>query len=162
MLDKNFDQLSEREFDLYLEDMMDNPPPADLSDEFKPWRSAMNRILWGTVWTTITLNFWYMDVILTAVGHIMQLLGYRALRRENRWFRLGYGLCWIRVIWWTLNFAVHCTIYSGASGMERILSLGTYGMLVPGFLILLSLRNGIRTVQQKVGLPPHGGNGLLI
>ena len=154
--------MTDKEFDRFLEDTIEAPPPAELSDEFTPWRSAMNRILWGTVWTTITLNFWYLDVILTATGHIMQLLGFRALRTENKWFRLGYGLCWSRVIWWILNFALHCTIYSGIPEMERVLSAGAYAMLVPGFLLLLSLRNGIRNVQEKVGLPPHGGNGLLV
>ena len=154
--------MTDKEFDRFLEDTIDAPPPAELSDEFTPWRNAMNRILWGTVWTTITLNFWYLNVILPAVGHIMQLLGFRALRKENKWFRLGYGLCWLRIGWWILNFALNCTIYSGAPEIEGILSIGTYGMLVPGFLLLLALRNGIRTVQQKVDLPPHGGNGLLI
>ena len=154
--------MTDKEFDLFLEDAMDAPPPAELSDEFTPWRGAMNRILWGTVWTTITLNFLYLDVILTAVGYVMQLLGFRALRKENKWFRLGYGLSCLRLSWWILNFAVHCTIYSGAPVMERMLSVVAYGMLIPGFLILLCLRNGIRTVQKKVDLPPHGGNALLI
>ena len=154
--------MTDKEFDRFLEDTIDAPPPVDLADEFTPWRGSMNRILWGTVWTTITLNFWYLDVILTATGHIMQLLGFRAMRRENRWFRFGYGLCWLRYIWWILNFGINCTIYSGEPEIERILSVAAYGMLVPGFLLLLSLRNGIRTVQQKVGLPPHGGTGLLI
>ena len=154
--------MTDKEFDLYLEETMDCPPPAELSGEFTPWRSAMNRILWGTVWTTITLNFLCLDVILTAVGHIMQMLGFRALRRENRWFRLGYGLSWLRIIWWIINFAVNSTVYSGAPEIKQILSVAAYGMLVPGFLLLLSLRNGIRTVQQKVGLPPHGGNGILV
>ena len=154
--------MTDKEFDLFLVETIDTPPPAELTDEFTPWRSAMNRILWGTVWTTITLNFWYLDVILTATGHIMQLLGYRTLRNENRWFRLGYSLCWLRCIWWILNFAVHCTIYSGTAEIERILSVCTYGMLIPAFLLLLALRNGIRTVQQKAELPPHGGNGLLV
>ena len=154
--------MTDKEFDLFLEDAIDIPPPAELSDEFTPWRGAMNRILWGTVWTTITLNFLYLDVVLTAVGHIMQLLGFRALRKENPWFRFGYGLSCLRLSWWLLNFAVHCTIYSGYPGVEQILSVVNYGMLIPGFLLLLALRNGIRTVQQKVGLPPHGGNGLLI
>lgn len=154
--------MTDKEFDRFLEDTIDAPPPVDLADEFTPWRSAMNRILWGTVWTTITLNFWYLDVILTATGHIMQLLGFRAMRRENRWFRLGYGLCWLRCIWWILNFGVNCTIYSGTPEIERILSAAAYGMLVPGFLLLLALRNGVRTVQKKAGLPTHGGNGILI
>ena len=118
--------MTDKEFDLFLEETIDTPPPSELTDEFTPWRSAMNRILWGTVWTTITLNFWYLDVILTATGHIMQLLRYRTLRNENRWFRLGYSLCWLRCIWWILNFAVHCTIYSGTPEIERILSVCTY------------------------------------
>lgn len=154
--------MTDKEFDRFLEDTIDAPPPAELADDFTPWRSAMNRILWGTVWTTITLNFWYLDVILTATGHIMQLLGFRAMRRENRWFRFGYGLCWLRCIWWILNFGVNCTIYSGTPEIERILSAAAYGMLVPGFLLLLALRNGVRTVQQKAGLPTHGGNGILV
>ena len=154
--------MTDKEFDRFLEDTIDAPPPVDLADEFTPWRSAINRILWGTVWTTITLNFWYLDVILTATGHIMQLLGFRAMRRENRWFRFGYGLCWLRCIWWILNFGINCTIYSGEPEIERILSVAAYGMLVPGFLLLLSLRNGIRAVQQKALLPPHGGNGILV
>ena len=154
--------MTDKEFDLFLEDTIDAPPPAELADEFTPWRRAMNRILWGTVWTTITLNFWYLDVILTAAGHIMQLLGFRALRTENKWFRLGYGLCWTRVVWWILNFGVNCTIYSGTPEVKGILSIGAFVMLVPGFLLLLALRNGIRTVQQKVDLPPHDGNGLLV
>lgn len=154
--------MTDKEFDRFLEDTIDAPPPVDMADEFTPWRSAMNRILWGTVWTTITLNFWYLDVILTATGHIMQLLGFRAMRRENRWFRFGYGLCWLRCIWWILNFGINCTIYSGEPEIERILSVAAYGMLVPGFLLLLSLRNGIRAVQQKALLPPHGGNGILV
>lgn len=31
MTDKQFDSLIEQEFDLYLEEIIDNPPPADLS-----------------------------------------------------------------------------------------------------------------------------------
>ena len=98
MTDKKFDQLSEQEFDLYLEEIIDSPPPADLSDDFKPWRIAMNRILWGTALTT--LNFWNLDVIMPAIGIILMLLGYRALRNENGWFKCGYVISWIRVIWW--------------------------------------------------------------
>ena len=44
MTDKQLGSLSEQEFDLYLEEIIETPPPADLSNEFKPWRKAMNRI----------------------------------------------------------------------------------------------------------------------
>lgn len=162
MTDKKFDQLSEQEFDLYLEEIIDSPPPADLSDDFKPWRKAMNRILWGTALTTLTLNFWNLDVIMPAIGIILMLLGYRALRNENGWFKCGYVISWIRVIWWMIAFAVNATVFSEESGVTAFLKLGTYVLLIPGFIKLVALRNGIRCVQKKAGLPPHGGNGMLV
>ena len=162
MTDKQIDQLSEQEFDLYLEDIIDTPPSADLTTEFTPWRRAMNRILWGTGLTTLTLNFWNLNVILPAIGVVLLLLGYRALRDENRWFKLGYYLSILRCIWWLTAFGVNMTIFSADSNAQAILKVGTYFMLIPGFLKLLSLRNGIRKVQRKVGLPPHGGNGMLV
>lgn len=48
------------------------------------------------------------------------------------------------------------------SGVSTFLAVGTYVWLVPSFVSLLSLRNGIRAVQKKAGLVPHGGTGLLI
>ena len=88
MTDKQFDQLSEQEFDLYLEEIIDNPPPADLSNEFKPWRKAMNRILWGTALTTLTLNFWNLDVIMPAIGIILS---------ESMSY-LSAGMWWLAVL----------------------------------------------------------------
>ena len=162
MTDKQFDSLSEQEFDLYLEEIIDNPPPADLANEFKPWRKAMNRILWGTALTTLTLNFWNLDVIMPAIGIILLLLGYRALRNENSWFKCGYVLSWIHTIWWLIAFAINTTIFSGESDIIAFLRVGTYVLLIPGFIRLLALRNGIRSVQKKADLPPHGGNGMLV
>ena len=154
--------MTDKEFDLYLEETMDCPPPAELNDEFTPWRRAMSRILWGTGWTTLTFNFLYLDTILPAVGWMMQLLGYRALRKENRWFRLGYVLSWVRLLWWLGVFAVRATIYANEPMVERILTIGAHAMMIPGFLILLALRNGICAVQRKVGLTADLGYGLLV
>lgn len=162
MADKEITDLGEQEFDLLLEDILDSPPPAELEDTFKPWRKAMNRVLWGAGLTTLTLNFWNLNVILPAIGVVLLLLGFRALRRENHWFRMGYHIAILRVIWWLVAFSVNLTIYSGESDARAFLTVGNYLMLIPGFLLLVSLRNGIRTVQQKVGLPPHGGNGMLV
>lgn len=162
MTDKEITDLGEQEFDLLLEDILDSPPPAELEYTFKPWRMSMNRVLWGTGLTTITLNFWNLDVILPAIGVILLLLGYRALRQENRWFRMGYQIGMLRIIWWLLAFSVNLTVYSGESDVVAFFTVGTYLMLIPGFLGLVCLRNGIRAVQDKAGLPPHGGNGMLV
>lgn len=162
MTDKNIDQLGDLEFDLLLEDIIDSPPPADIAEDFKPWRKAMNRVLWGTGLTTLTLNFWNLDVIMPAIGLILLVLGYRALRNENIWFKTTYIISWIRTIWWLVAFAINTTVFHGESDVQAFLAVGTYILLIPGFLGLVSLRNGIRTVQTKAGLPPHGGNGMLV
>ena len=154
--------MTDKEFDLFLEEAIDAPPPAELSGEFTPWSRAMGRIIWGTGLTTLTLNFWNLDVILCAIGWMMLLLGYRALRRENSWFRLGYGISWLRLVWFVAGYFLNGTIYAGTPVVRELLAVTAYAMLVPGFLILLALRNGIRAVQKKAGLPPHGGNGMLV
>ena len=162
MTDKQITQLNEQEFDLYLEDIIDNPPSADLTNDFKPWRKAMNRILWGTGLTTLTLNFWNLNIIMPAIGLILLILGYRALRNENKWFKTAYVISWIRIIWWLIAFTINVTVYSEESDVSMFLTVGTYILLIPGFFLLVSLRNGIRTVQKKADLPPHGGNGMLV
>ena len=47
----------------------------------------MNRILFGMALCAITLNFLCLNYILPAVGTVLLLLGFRTLRRENRWLR---------------------------------------------------------------------------
>ena len=49
------------------------PPPQDT---VTPWRTAMNYILWGLGLTTITLQFLNLDVLLTAVGAALLVLGF--------------------------------------------------------------------------------------
>ncbi len=162
MTDKEIATMGEQEFDLYLENIIDRPPPADLAGDFSPWRKAMNRVLWGVALTTLTLHFWNLDVIIPALGLLLLILGFRVLRSENKWFQTAYIAAWIRTVWLLIAFAADVTVFSTEPQVSAFLAAGTYTVLLPGFLMLVSLRNGIRSVQRKVGLTPHGGNGLLI
>lgn len=162
MTDKQFDQLSEQEFDLYLEEIIESPPPSDLSDEFTPWRKAMNRILWGTGLTTLTLNFLNLDTILPAIGILLMVLGYRTLRNENKWFKAAYMITVFRALWFCISVFFNSTLLTEDEVISDILMFGNYLWQIPLFISLLALRNGIRSVQKKAGLPPHGGTGLLI
>lgn len=91
--DLRFDQL-------LREDAAALPPPAD--GEINPWRTAMDRILWGMGLTTITLNFLWLDVILPAIGAVLLVLGFRTLRRENVPLRWCYRLSLLAL---TIRFA---------------------------------------------------------
>ena len=162
MTDKQLDSLSEQEFDLYLEEIIEAPPPSDLSNEFKPWHKAMNRILWGTGLTTLTLNFLNLDTILPGIGILLMVLGYRTLRNENKWFKTAYIITIARALWFCMSVFFHSTVITEGTAIEDFLILGTYMWQLPLFISLLALRNGIRAIQRKAGLPPHGGTGLLI
>lgn len=152
----------EREFDTLLEQLVEEPPATALSPDINPWRRAMNRVLWGTGLTTLTLNFLNLDTILPAIGLILLLLGYRSLRRENRWFRMAYILSIVRGGWFCLCVFFQSTILTRYSAVATFLAMGTYIGLLPALVSLLALRNGIRAVQKKAGLPPHGGTGLVV
>ena len=85
MTDRNWDPAEERKFDAMLESGLPELPPKEIVEEVTPWRGAFNRVLVGIVFSTVTLNFLWLDYILPAIGAVLSLLGYRALRRENRW-----------------------------------------------------------------------------
>ena len=162
MTDKPFDRLSDLEFDLLLEDTIDAPPPAYLQWEFTPWRRSMHRILWGIVLTTITLNFLNLDTILPGIGILLTLLGCRTLRKENPWFRTVYLISVLRILWFCVTVFLRSTVLLKENGLDDLLVTAAYLWQIPHLISLLALRNGIRAVQVKAGLPPHGGTGLVV
>lgn len=162
MTNKDFENLNDREFDMFLEEIVEEPSASDMSKDINPWRKAMNRVLWGTGLTTLTLNFLNLDMILPAIGLVLLLLGYRTLRNENGWFKTAYIISAVRSVWFCISVFFQSTVLMEESGVSTFLAVGTYIWLIPAFIGLLSLRNGIRSVQKKAGLPPHGGTGLLI
>lgn len=159
---KDKDMLTDLEFDGLLLDLADAPPPPEVSDALSPWRSAMSRIVWGIGWSTITVKLLYLDYLLPAVGTIMVLLGFRSLRRENRWFAIGYGCAWAKLVWWVLNFSIGLTVFQNDDAVLDFQRSMGYLMLVPTFGLFLGLRNGIRAVQRRAELPEEGGTGLLV
>ena len=52
----------------------------------------MDRIVVGTALLTFRFQFFYLQYLLPLLGAVLVYLGYRSLRLENRWFRLGWLL----------------------------------------------------------------------
>ena len=127
------------------------PSPADLK-RCIPWRAAMDKVLWGTVLTTFRLNFFYLQYILPLLGSALLYLGYRSLRRENRWFRL----CWIlSAALLAAQAAVDilaATPVLGWIGERPALSRGLTGCLLGmNLLLLFALWRGTRSAFAAVG-----------
>ena len=67
------------------------PPSEETVREVTPFRATMGKVVWGLCLTSFTLQLWYLPYLLPALGGILMVLGFRSLRRSNRWFRF----CWI-------------------------------------------------------------------
>ena len=145
--------MSPNEFDRSLmEDMSQLPPAPGEVESYTPWRAAMTKILWGMGLTTFRFEFFYLQYILPLLGAALLYLGYRTLRRENRWFRL----CWVLS---GVLLAVHMAtdILTATPVMGWIIQNSTlqWGLtwLLQGMnlLMLFSLWRGTRTAFAVVG-----------
>lgn len=163
MTDRNWDPMEEQKFDAMLESGLPELPPREIVEEVTPWRGATNRVLVGIVFGTVTLNFLCLDYILPAIGAVLSLLGYRALRRENRWFGGCFWLTVLHCIRFFPTLILNTTILPSLPQAQPLLS----GLAAVGFGIRLAeficLWQGLQAVQKKVGLTsaPNGAKTLV-
>ena len=89
----------EKRFDWELTEQLADFDMTALPEEERveptPWQHLAGKLVWGVIFSTITLNFLYLDVILPAIGMIWLVQAFRPLRRENGWLRLCHGLAWV-------------------------------------------------------------------
>ena len=162
MDDRRFDQTPEPDLDDLLSEGLSAPPPEHILREITPWRRAMNRILWGLVLGNITLNFWGLNYLLPAIGHVLILLGLRPLRRENTAFRVWWYTMLAETGLWAFSL-----IRKAAPGWQAFNQTAPGMVLIGAGLILelaglLCLWQGLRSVRRGVGLEPGAGAALML
>ena len=74
------------------------PPSEETVRDVTPWRTAMDRIILGLCLTCFTLNVWYLQCLLPAVGSLLIYFGFRTLRHGNRWFLYAWYISICKVI----------------------------------------------------------------
>ena len=121
--------MNDREFDALLESAAPELPPDDVARDVTPWRRAIGNILGGSALCSITLNFFCLNYLLPTIGVILQLLGFRPLRRENRWFRACWLLAVLRAALFLPCIVLNATIYSNAVYASSVGTALTYAML---------------------------------
>lgn len=157
MRDPDWEAMDEQEFEALLESSVDQPPPEVVVAQVTPWRLATKRILTGIGLTTVTLNFWWLNYLLPTIGMALMLLGFRALRRENRWLGLCFGITLLRAVYLYATLVLNSTIWSSTVSSCSVLYGSTGLNLILTFVQFFFLWGGFRAVQQKAGLPPHAG-----
>lgn len=162
-MNKNeWESMNEAEFEGLLENSVSDLPPEDIVADVTPWKKAMNRVLLGMALSAVTLNFLCLNFILPAIGLVLSILGFRALRRENKWFGACFAVTLLRSAYLYPSLILNCTIYQNsvyASPVGTVLSVVNIILL---FALFYCLRGGLRTVQEKAGLPPHAGGAVAL
>lgn len=74
---------NEQAFETLLAENLPAPPETVVAG-VTPGHRALRRVLWGSALCTVTLQVSGLQYILPTVGLVLLLLGFRALRRENR------------------------------------------------------------------------------
>lgn len=157
MSNREWEAMGDTGFDALLEDTVPDSPPEDIVARVTPWKKSFNRALAGMALTAVTLNFWGLNYILPAIGAMLQLLGFRALRHENRWFGCCFAASVLRAAYFFPSLILNTTILQSAVLESAIGSVLTGVSLLLTFLSLVGLWRGLTAVQRKAGVPPHAG-----
>lgn len=149
-------------FEALLAQSVAELPPEEIVADVTPWRRAMNRILFGMALCAITLNFWCLNYILPAIGTVLLLLGFRTLRRENRWLGGCFAVTVIRAACFFATLILNTTILQSAVFTPAV----TTTLTVINAVLLLALYfcfwRGLLAVQKKAGLPAQTGGALAL
>ncbi len=146
--------MDDREFDRILEEELTDLPLGDReTEEVTPWRQAVERIVLGLALTTCTLNFLYLNYLLPAVGVVLLWLGFRTLRKENKYFTA----CWLISLY---GVAMKLVELAGNAALWDVWvkwPLPLWLTLIIPLIRLFCLWQGIRAVRRKAGQPDEAG-----
>lgn len=159
---KKWKSISDNEFESILADSIPEIPSDYIVAEVTPWKKAMNRVLAGMALCAITLNFLCLNYILPAVGMVLSLLGFRSLRRENRWFGICFIITVIRAAYFFPALILNTTVIQSAvsaASVTSALTIANLLLLLAGFFCIW---RGLRAVQRKAGLPPRAGGAVAL
>ncbi len=155
MYNHDRDSMNEKDFDTMLENSIPDIPPDDVVKEVTPWSKAMSRVIIGIILSTLTLGFSGLNYILPAIGAILCLLGFKALRKENSWFKSCWVIALLKVADLISTLMLNATIWQrtvSTSIMFNILSV------LSTLLMLFFLWRGLISVKIKINLPANAGS----
>ena len=162
MSNHEWESMNEKDFETMLEKSVLDFPPDDVVEDVTPWRKAMSRVLIGIALCAITLNVWCLNYILPAVGMVLSLLGFRSLRRENKWFRNCFIITVIRAAYFFPMLILNTTIIQSTIFTPPVTSVLTVANLSLLLVEFFCFWRGLRTVQRKVNLPPRAGGAVAL
>lgn len=108
-------------------------------------------VLIGLSLNTFVVNLLCLNYILPAIGMVLLLLGFRALRRVNPWFQACWGITVIRALFFFPTLILNATIWQETLYATAFASLLAYGTFVLHLLLILLLKRAFHAMQRKTG-----------
>lgn len=154
--------INDTEFEAQLQNSLSELPPEDVVNDVTPWKKSINRALAGLALTVVVLNFWYLDYLLPAIGTILMLLGFRALRKENKWFGSCYVISIFQGIYFFFTLILNTTIVCNIWNTPEIETVLIDVNLLLRLFEFVCLWRGFLAVQKKAGILPHAGGAIAL
>ena len=162
MCDRPWETMTDADFEAMLARSVPDTPPEEIVAEATPWRRAMHRVLFGMALCAVTLNFWCLNYILPAIGTVLLLLGFRALRQENRWLGGCFAVTVVRTAYFFATLILNTTILQSAVFTPAVTTALTAANAVLLLALYFCFWRGLLAVQTKVGLPARAGGALAL
>ncbi|MCI7657618.1 hypothetical protein [Anaerotignum sp.] len=155
------ERIEENGFDMWLESSVPEILPDDIVKQVTPWKKAVGQVLAGFVMTSLSLDVFYLDMILPAVGYLLSFWGFSAIFRENCWFRICGGITAVRGLFFLVKLLLPAEVFLELVYTKTafLIAAGFYTYGVFAFLLFFWL--GLRAVRQKAGFPP-GAKGAMV
>lgn len=142
--------MNDKDFDKHLSESLIPPPDNTIADGISPWKKSFYRIVAGIVLTTCTIDIYFLNFVLPVIGNILLVLGFRSLRKENKYFTVCYFLSLIDICADSIFTITDSTIYHSAINeffhenlLFRILAA------LPTLLLLIFFSAAIRSIKSK-------------
>ena len=113
-------------------------------------RKAMDRVLAGIALSVFRIDFLCLGCVLPAAGIVLQILGVRALRRENKWFKACFAVTALMAAGFFASMVMNATVIriSGA-----VLPAAAANVLLEA-AAAFCLWRGLIEARVKASLPP--------
>ena len=147
MNENSFDFLSDSEISEMLTPF---PPPDNVTKTVSPWRKATRQMILGFALMSVIPQIFPLNLILPIAGSISAFLGFRGLRKENKWFFLGYVLSSIALGFEAVSLFLNSSIvrYTAESSAPFTVMAMTSLLLI--FMMAVSISAGFITVKKKL------------
>lgn len=144
--------MNDMELEELLKTQFNELPPEDyMVNDITPWKMGMKYIFWGLFLSLMGIEIFINIASLTKyIGYICLLIGFRSIRRENKFFKIGYISSLILNIRNIIYILLNTSIWKEHI-LEPVKEIDFIVYFIAHGLIYVCVWLGIWKVENKVG-----------